>query len=263
MRKMRDAHSRPLDLRPGLPAFLLGFLAASFQIYLLREFSAVFTGNELTFGLFLGSWLLWGGLGSLVQAAAARRSLGGQIGRHLRPGRRPLLRRPRRSEVFPSAHGHSAGRADRSRACARLRAVPELSFELPPGTRFRPQRRTPRRRCRLGLPLRIGRGGGRGALRPFRPHPQAVAMAGRGDRRRRSRGPRSRRDEARPGQAAGPAGSRSCGPSGRIRLGLPTGRVAAPGPRRDGRHALRQAPGDPERGADHPLRQRPGRLHPS
>jgi spermidine synthase len=64
---MRDDHSRPLDLRPGLPAFLLGFQAGSFQIYLLREFSAVFTGNELTFGLFLGSWLLWGGLGSLIR----------------------------------------------------------------------------------------------------------------------------------------------------------------------------------------------------
>ena len=63
---MRDAHSRDLGLRPVLPAFLLGFLAVAFQIYLLREFSAEFYGNELTFGLFLGSWLLWGGLGSLV-----------------------------------------------------------------------------------------------------------------------------------------------------------------------------------------------------
>ena len=75
---MRDDHSRPLDLRPGLPAFLLGFLAASFQIYLLREFSAVFTGNELTFGLFLGSWLLWGGLGSLIRP---RRRPGPSLGR--------------------------------------------------------------------------------------------------------------------------------------------------------------------------------------
>jgi spermidine synthase len=62
---MRHAHSRNLDLRPRLPALLLGFLAAAFQIYLLREFSAQFYGNELTFGLFLGSWLFWGGLGSL------------------------------------------------------------------------------------------------------------------------------------------------------------------------------------------------------
>jgi spermidine synthase len=75
---MRDAHSRTLDLRPGLPAFLLGFLAAAFQIYLLREFSAVFTGNELTFGLFLGSWLLWGGLGSLIRP---RRRAGLSTGR--------------------------------------------------------------------------------------------------------------------------------------------------------------------------------------
>ena len=64
---MRDAHPRDLGLRPRLPPFLLGFLAAAFQIYLLREFSAEFYGNELTFGLFLGSWLLWGGLGSLVR----------------------------------------------------------------------------------------------------------------------------------------------------------------------------------------------------
>ncbi|MCU0243336.1 MAG: hypothetical protein MUE80_01000 [Acidobacteria bacterium] len=64
---MRDSHPRRLGLRPGLPAFLLGFLAASLQIYLLREFAAAFTGNELTFGLVLGSWLLWGGIGSLVR----------------------------------------------------------------------------------------------------------------------------------------------------------------------------------------------------
>lgn len=64
---MRDAHSGDLELKPRVPAFLLGFLAAAFQVYLLREFSAEFYGNELTFGLFLGSWLLWGGLGSLVR----------------------------------------------------------------------------------------------------------------------------------------------------------------------------------------------------
>jgi spermidine synthase len=67
VRKVRDAHTRDLGLRPGLAALLLGFLAAAFQIYLLREFSAEFTGNELTFGLVLGAWLLWGGIGSLVR----------------------------------------------------------------------------------------------------------------------------------------------------------------------------------------------------
>lgn len=45
---------------------LLGFLAISFQIVLLREFSAFFYGNEITFGIVLGAWLLWGGLGSIL-----------------------------------------------------------------------------------------------------------------------------------------------------------------------------------------------------
>ena len=67
---MRDAHTRDLGLSSRLPAFLLGFMAASFQVFLLREFAAEFSGNELTFGLFLGSWLLWGGLGSLVRPEA-------------------------------------------------------------------------------------------------------------------------------------------------------------------------------------------------
>ncbi len=71
---MRHAHSRGLDLRPRLPALLLGFLAAAFQIYLLREFCAEFYGNELTFGLFLGSWLLCGGLGSLARPGSANGS---------------------------------------------------------------------------------------------------------------------------------------------------------------------------------------------
>jgi spermidine synthase len=53
-------------LRKDLPAFLLGLLATSFQVILLREFSAYFSGNELTLGLILASWLLWVGLGSLA-----------------------------------------------------------------------------------------------------------------------------------------------------------------------------------------------------
>jgi spermidine synthase len=53
-------------MRKHLPPFLLGFLALSFQIYLLREFSVHFYGNEITFGFILSSWLLWGGLGSLL-----------------------------------------------------------------------------------------------------------------------------------------------------------------------------------------------------
>jgi len=49
-----------------LPPFLLGFLATSDQILLLREFSAYFYGNELTYGIVLASWLLWGSIGSLM-----------------------------------------------------------------------------------------------------------------------------------------------------------------------------------------------------
>lgn len=55
-------------MRAFVPPFLLGFLASSFQIILLREFSAYFYGNELTLGIVLASWLLCGGLGSLLPA---------------------------------------------------------------------------------------------------------------------------------------------------------------------------------------------------
>ena len=66
MQVLRRRDRRGLGLRPRLPAVLLGFLATSFQIYLLREFEAHFYGNELTYGLVLAAWLLWGGLGSLA-----------------------------------------------------------------------------------------------------------------------------------------------------------------------------------------------------
>jgi hypothetical protein len=39
---MRNAHPRHLGLTARLPPFLLGFLAASFQVYVLREFAAEF-----------------------------------------------------------------------------------------------------------------------------------------------------------------------------------------------------------------------------
>ena len=50
----------------SLPAFLLGGLATTCQIILLREFAAQFYGNEMTYGLVLASWLLGGGVGSLL-----------------------------------------------------------------------------------------------------------------------------------------------------------------------------------------------------
>jgi len=54
-----------ININKYIPPFLLGFLALSFQILLLREFSAHFYGNEVTYGLLLGSWFLWGSLGSI------------------------------------------------------------------------------------------------------------------------------------------------------------------------------------------------------
>lgn len=76
MRVMRHADPGDLGLKPWLPPFLLGFLATVFQSYLLREFSAEFYGNELTFGLFLGCWLLWGGVGSFVRPRRDRAGAG-------------------------------------------------------------------------------------------------------------------------------------------------------------------------------------------
>ena len=49
-----------------LPPFLLGFMALAFQIIFMREFSVHFYGNEITLGILLSSWFLWGGLGSLL-----------------------------------------------------------------------------------------------------------------------------------------------------------------------------------------------------
>ncbi len=48
-----------------LPSFILGFMALSFQVLILREFSVQFAGNEITFGIMLGAWLFWTGIGSL------------------------------------------------------------------------------------------------------------------------------------------------------------------------------------------------------
>ena len=66
MRPLRRSHSGDMGLTANLPALVMGFLAAAFQIFLLREFSVHFFGNELTFGFVLASWLLWSGLGSLT-----------------------------------------------------------------------------------------------------------------------------------------------------------------------------------------------------
>jgi len=53
-----------LGLRFSPQAFLLGLLASSLQILLLREFAAHFSGSEIAFGFVLAGWLLWGAAGS-------------------------------------------------------------------------------------------------------------------------------------------------------------------------------------------------------
>jgi len=52
--------------RRRLPSLLLGFLSLSFQIILLREFTAHFYGSELSLGILLAGWLMWAGLGSIA-----------------------------------------------------------------------------------------------------------------------------------------------------------------------------------------------------
>lgn len=66
MQILPNSDSGNLVLRFLSPAFLLGFLATSFQVFLAREFSAHFYGNEMTFGFVLAAWLLWSGLGSIL-----------------------------------------------------------------------------------------------------------------------------------------------------------------------------------------------------
>lgn len=66
MHLLQDTHPRNLGLKDWAPPFLLGFIATSFQILLLREFCVHFYGNEITFGFVLAAWLLWGSIGSLT-----------------------------------------------------------------------------------------------------------------------------------------------------------------------------------------------------
>ncbi len=65
MPELPNGDPRALDLRFSPAAGLLGFVAASWQIYLIREFAAQFHGSELTFSFVLAAWLLGGGLGGL------------------------------------------------------------------------------------------------------------------------------------------------------------------------------------------------------
>jgi len=74
MQSLPAGNSRSLELRRNSYAFLLGFMATSFQILILREFEASLFANELVYGLVLAFWLLGSSLGSwLVKKNTAAR----------------------------------------------------------------------------------------------------------------------------------------------------------------------------------------------
>ncbi|MBN2355438.1 hypothetical protein JXO59_04955, partial [candidate division KSB1 bacterium] len=54
-------------------AFILGCIAMTIQIVLLRSFLSVFYGNELLIGLLLSFWLIWSGAGSYLGNRMIRR----------------------------------------------------------------------------------------------------------------------------------------------------------------------------------------------
>jgi len=79
MPSLPAGHSWSLELRRNSYAFLLGFMATSFQILILREFEASLFANELVYGLVLAFWLLGSSLGSwlikkIFQSGSARKA---------------------------------------------------------------------------------------------------------------------------------------------------------------------------------------------
>ncbi|MGA2904373.1 MAG: hypothetical protein ABSD98_11115, partial [Candidatus Korobacteraceae bacterium] len=57
---------------------LIGFSAVIGQIVLMRELIVVFSGNEMSLGIMLATWLLWTAAGSYV---SSRLRLGGNNAR--------------------------------------------------------------------------------------------------------------------------------------------------------------------------------------
>ncbi|MBN1383745.1 MAG: hypothetical protein JW983_02530 [Elusimicrobia bacterium] len=53
--------------------FVLGFVSLGFQIILLRECLAIFSGNELIIGIFLANWMLVTGIGSYIAGVFVNR----------------------------------------------------------------------------------------------------------------------------------------------------------------------------------------------
>lgn len=55
-----------LEISKDASFFTIGLGAMMTQVFLIKEFLAVFYGNELSIGIILGSWLIWVGAGSFA-----------------------------------------------------------------------------------------------------------------------------------------------------------------------------------------------------
>ncbi len=62
----------PVSILDKLPVLALGITAIVTQIVVLREFMAVFQGNELILGVILGNWMLLTGLGAWLGKSSSK-----------------------------------------------------------------------------------------------------------------------------------------------------------------------------------------------
>src|SRR5271157_2526200 len=67
----RDASGHDSAVKPAL--LLIGFSAVIGQIVLMRELMVVFSGNEISLGIMLASWLFWTAAGSILCSSLASR----------------------------------------------------------------------------------------------------------------------------------------------------------------------------------------------
>jgi len=65
----RDASGHDSAVKPAL--LLIGFSAVIGQIVLMRELMVVFSGNEISLGIMLASWLFWTAAGSILCSSLA------------------------------------------------------------------------------------------------------------------------------------------------------------------------------------------------
>ena len=64
-----ESHKSPVI---KLALFNLGLTAMGTQIVMIREFLAVFQGNELIIGMFLGCWMLLTAIGAFLAVQSSK-----------------------------------------------------------------------------------------------------------------------------------------------------------------------------------------------